>query len=150
MTVGTSPTWWSSWRSWWGRTRSRGGAGSPTCFLSSIFSIGLHPVGARWIQEHYLTFPGDQETFSYYGPVNVVGFNVGYHNEHHDLMRVPWSRLPALRRLAPELYEPLRCHRSWSRLLVRFIFDPSLSLYSRMTRGTPGVAEDAVEPAISA
>ena len=102
--------------------------------LASIFAIGLHPVGGRWIQEHYLTSPGDQETFSYYGPMNVVAFNVGYHNEHHDLMRVPWSRLPALRRLAPELYEPLQSHRSWARLVVRFIFDPSLSLYSRVTR----------------
>ena len=66
-------------------------------FLSSAFAIGLHPVGARWIQEHYLTFPGNQETFSYYGPMNVFALNVGYHNEHHDLMRVPWSRLPALK-----------------------------------------------------
>ena len=127
-----------------------GWVGLAYLFLSSAFSIGLHPVGARWIQEHYLTFPGDQETFSYYGPLNAVAFNVGYHNEHHDLMRVPWSRLPALRRLAPELYEPLHHHRSWTRLLVRFIFDPSLSLYSRVTRGTPGVAESRVEPAVSA
>ena len=102
--------------------------------LASIFAIGLHPAGGRWLQEHYLTFPGDQETFSYYGPMNRVAFNVGYHNEHHDLMRVPWSRLPALRRLAPELYEPLHHHTSWSRLVLRFIFDPSLSLYSRVTR----------------
>ena len=69
-------------------------------FLSSAFAIGLHPVGARWIQEHYLTFPGDQETFSYYGPMNVLALNVGYHNEHHDLMRVPWTRLPALKAMA--------------------------------------------------
>ena len=118
--------------------------------LSSVFSIGLHPVGGRWLQEHYLTFPGDQETFSYYGPLNAFAFNVGYHNEHHDLMRVPWSRLPALKRLAPELYEPLRCHRSWSRLVLRFIFDPSLSLYSRMTRDGAGEARATVEPAMTA
>jgi sphingolipid delta-4 desaturase len=105
--------------------------------LSSVFAVGLHPVGARWIQEHYLVFPGGQETFSYYGPLNAVALNVGYHNEHHDLMRVPWHRLPRLKSLAPELYEPLHCHRSWTRLLLRFIFDRSLSLYSRATRG-PG------------
>jgi sphingolipid 4-desaturase/C4-monooxygenase len=108
--------------------------------LASIFAVGLHPAGGRWLQEHYLTFPGNQETFSYYGPMNVVAFNVGYHNEHHDLMRVPWSRLPALRRLAPELYEPLHHHGSWSRLVLRFIFDPSLSLFSRMTRSDPADA----------
>jgi sphingolipid 4-desaturase/C4-monooxygenase len=111
-----------------------GGAPLAYLFLSSVFSIGLHPLGARWIQEHYLTFPGDQETFSYYGPANRVAFNVGFHNEHHDLMRVPWSRLPALRRMAPELYEPLQSHTSWTRLLLRFIFDPSLSLHSRAVR----------------
>jgi sphingolipid delta-4 desaturase len=101
--------------------------------LSSIFSIGLHPVGARWIQEHYLTYPG-QETFSYYGPLNRVAFNVGYHNEHHDLMTVPWCRLPKVRAAAPEFYDSLYSHSSWSRLLVRFIFDPTLSLYSRRIR----------------
>ena len=103
-------------------------------FLSSAFAIGLHPLGARWIQEHYLTFPGNQETFSYYGPLNVVALNVGYHNEHHDLMRVPWTRLRALHRLAPEMYDSLHSHRSWSKLLWRFLSDPSLSLYSRVIR----------------
>ncbi len=111
--------------------------------LSCAFSIGLHPVGARWIQEHYLVFPGEQETFSYYGPMNVFALNVGYHNEHHDLMRVPWHRLPRLKRLAPELYEPLHCHRSWTRLLVRFIFDRSLSLYGRVTRAPMEAASPA-------
>lgn len=102
-----------------------------TC--SSIFAIGLHPLGARWIQEHYLT-SGGQETFSYYGPLNRVAFNVGYHNEHHDLMVVPWSRLPALKAMAPEFYAPLAAHTSWTRLWLRFLFDPSLSLFSRRVR----------------
>jgi len=112
-------------------------------FLSSIFAIGLHPVGARWIQEHYLTVPGDQETFSYYGPLNRIAFNVGYHNEHHDLMMVPWSRLPKVRAMAPELYDSLHWHRSWSRLLLRFITDPSLSLYSRRVRGSAAPVTEA-------
>ena len=103
-------------------------------FLSSAFAIGLHPLGARWIQEHFLVFPGSQETFSYYGPLNTVALNVGYHVEHHDLMRVPWTRLPALTRMAPELYQPLHSHRSWSRLLWRFLTDRSVSLRSRVVR----------------
>lgn len=109
-------------------------------FLGSIFAIGLHPVGARWIQEHYLTSDNGQETFSYYGPLNVVALNVGFHNEHHDLMRVPWTRLPRVKALAPEYYEPLVHHTSWTRLLLRFLFDPRISLYSRMVR-TSEVAE---------
>jgi aspartate/methionine/tyrosine aminotransferase len=27
--------------------------------------------------------------------LNALAFNVGYHVEHHDLMRVAWLRLPA-------------------------------------------------------
>lgn len=109
----------------------------PTAFLyfvlSFAFAIGLHPLGARWIQEHYLTAP-PQETYSYYGPLNIVALNVGYHNEHHDLPSVPWNRLPKLKAAAPEFYDNLHAHGSWTRLLLRFIFDPKLSLYSRMVR----------------
>ena len=108
--------------------------------LGSIFAIGLHPLGARWIQEHYLT-SRQQETFSYYGPANLVALNVGYHNEHHDLMTVAWFRLPQIRRGAPELYESLESHRSWTRLLLRFIFDPSLSLFSRRVRPSRSAME---------
>ena len=119
--------------------------------LSSIFAIGLHPVGARWIQEHYLTHPGGQETFSYYGPLNTIAFNVGYHNEHHDLMRVPWMHLPKIRRAAPELYESLHHHTSWTRLLLRFLFDPSIGLHSRVVRTpAPAGAEEAVATEVQA
>lgn len=110
--------------------------------LSSVFAIGLHPVGARWIQEHYLTHP-DQETFSYYGPLNRLAFNVGYHNEHHDLMMVPWPRLPKVRAAAPEFYAQLHAHRSWTWLLLRFIFDPALSLYRRTVRSAGEVRAEA-------
>jgi len=112
--------------------------------LSSIFAIGLHPVGARWIQEHYLTLP-NQETFSYYGPLNRIAFNVGYHNEHHDLMTVAWSRLPSVRAAAPEFYDSLHSHRSWTGLLIRFIFDPRLSLHSRRVRRTDHCAAKAAD-----
>ena len=82
-----------------------------------------------------------QETYSYYGPWNRLAFNVGYHNEHHDLMTVPWSRLPRIRSLAPEFYEGLYAHRSWTRLLFRFLFDRELTLHSRVVR--PSASKDA-------
>ena len=105
--------------------------------LSFFFSVGLHPLGARWIQEHYLT-QGTQETYSYYGVLNHVAMNVGYHNEHHDFPSVPWNRLPALKRAAPEAYDTLHAHYSWTRLLLRFLFDQELSLFSRIVRRNRG------------
>jgi sphingolipid delta-4 desaturase len=109
--------------------------------LSSVFSIGLHPVGARWIQEHYVLYK-NQETYSYYGPLNRVAFNVGYHNEHHDFMRVAWTRLPQLRALAPEMYDTLYYHTSWTKLLIRFLRDPQLGLFSRVTRSPASSAKN--------
>jgi sphingolipid delta-4 desaturase len=116
---------------------------------SFFFSVGLHPLGARWIQEHYLVAP-PQETYSYYGPFNKVAFNVGYHNEHHDLPSVPWNLLPQIRSGAPEMYDSLVSHTSWTRLLLKFVFDPSISLFSRQERTERGtVALDAeVKPDI--
>lgn len=101
--------------------------------LSTFFALGLHPLGARWIQEHYV-FKEGQETYSYYGPLNKFCFNMGYHNEHHDFIRVPWARLPQLKSMAPEFYDSLYSHRSWTKLLLRFILDPSFSFYSRIVR----------------
>jgi len=106
-------------------------------FASLFFSIGLHPLGARWIQEHFLTYP-PQETYSYYGPLNIVALNVGYHNEHHDFPSIPWNKLPKLKSAAPEFYDTLVSHKSWLKLWLKFLFDPSLSLYSRMVRTNKG------------
>jgi sphingolipid delta-4 desaturase len=59
---------------------------------------------------------------------------MGYHNEHHDLPSIPWNNLPKVRSLAPEFYDTLKHHSSWSRLLFQFIFDKRYSLYSRIER----------------
>lgn len=102
-------------------------------FLSLFFSVGLHPLGARWIQEHY-TNDDEQETFSYYGILNRLALNVGYHNEHHDLPAVPWNRLPEVYARAPDMYNSLKSYRSWSGLLRHFLLDGELSMRSRVTR----------------
>ena len=101
--------------------------------LSTLLALGLHPLGGRWIQEHYVTADG-QETYSYYGPLNKTCFNMGYHNEHHDFATVPWNNLPKIKQLAPEYYDDLKSYQSWTAVLLHYIFDPSMSSYSRIVR----------------
>jgi len=105
--------------------------------FSFFFSIGFHPLGARWIQEHYIINP-PQETYSYYGPLNTVALNVGFHNEHHDFPSIPWNKLPELKKTAPEWYDSLVFHKSWFKLWLKFIFDPKISLFTRITRENRG------------
>jgi sphingolipid delta-4 desaturase len=103
-------------------------------FASFWFSLGgLHPLGGRLLQEHFISDP-EHETFDYYGALNAVALNAGYHNEHHDFPEVPWSRLPELKRMAPEFYDGLGAHTSWSSLVRKFVFDPSRGLYDRIDR----------------
>ncbi len=106
--------------------------------LSLVFSLGLHPLGGRWIQEHFLKDGSPQETYSYYGPLNAVQMNIGYHFEHHDFPSVPWNRIRKVRAMAPEFYATLRSHRSWTLLVLKFIFDPTMTLASRLTRQDRG------------
>jgi sphingolipid delta-4 desaturase len=116
-------------------------------FFSFWFSVGgLHPLSARWLQEHF-AFGPDQGTFDYYGPLNTLALNIGYHNEHHDFHEIPWNRLPELKAMAPEFYDDLRCHRSWTALLVTFIFDPTYSLGTRSENVTQ--AAERVAPVVA-
>jgi sphingolipid 4-desaturase/C4-monooxygenase len=101
---------------------------------SLFFSVGLHPLGARWVQEHFLTSDEVQETHSYYGPLNIVAFNVGYHNEHHDFPSVPWNKLPMVNKAGEKWYNGIASHNSWVSLWLRFLFDKNISIYSRMLR----------------
>ena len=59
---------------------------------------------------------------------------VGYHNEHHDFPSVAWTRLPALRALAPEFYDTIPSHPSWPMVIVNFIRDPEVGLFARIKR----------------
>lgn len=106
-----------------------------------FFSVGLHPLGARWIQEHYLTHGDHQETKSYYGMLNSVNLNVGFHNEHHDFPSIPWNKLPQIRKFAGEYYNTLGYHTSYTKLLFQFLFDPNICVYSRTARSNRGGKE---------
>ena len=102
--------------------------------VSTLLGLGLHPAAGHFIAEHYELVSG-QETYSYYGPFNYVNFNVGYHNEHHDFPRIPWSRLPEVTRLAPEWYFSLPHYTSYLRLFWAYVMDEGLGPHARIKRG---------------
>lgn len=101
--------------------------------FGTLLGLGFHPISGHFISEHY-TFVEGFETYSYYGPLNYLTFNVGYHNEHHDFPNIPGYALPKLKAIAPDYYDNLPCHTSWLRVLFDFIFDPKLGPRSRIRR----------------
>nr|UVW99773.1 sphingolipid delta 4 desaturase [Nephotettix cincticeps] len=105
----------------------------------SLMAMGLHPVAGHFISEHYMFHKGF-ETYSYYGPLNKITFNVGYHNEHHDFPYVPGSRLPEVKRIAAEFYDDLPQHHSWTAVLYDFITDPDIGPYARIKRKQKGLS----------
>ncbi|KAJ5081977.1 Sphingolipid delta(4)-desaturase [Penicillium argentinense] len=134
---------------------------------SSFLAGSLHPCAGHFIAEHYffskvktggteslleLKFKpqaktdgpsvldnlSPPETYSYYGPLNILTYNVGLHNEHHDFPAIPWTRLHKLHDIAKEFYEPLPCHRSWVWVIWTFILDKDVGPWCRVKRAQGG------------
>lgn len=129
---------------------------------SSFLAGSLHPVAGHFIAEHYILnttttakatsststgkeadsaasqVPKPEETYSYYGPLNLLTYNVGLHNEHHDFPAVPWTRLPKLREMAHEFYDELPCHQSWVGVMWQFVLDDNVGLWCRVKRKEGG------------
>lgn len=105
--------------------------------LSSFLAGSIHPTAGHFISEHYM-LEGNKssETTSYYGALNYVTYNVGYHNEHHDFPNIPWSGLPKVRAIAPEFYDTLPQCKSWSGAIATYILDDAVGPYSRVVRRT--------------
>jgi len=102
--------------------------------LSTLLGMGIHPVAGHFISEHYMFQTTTHDTFSYYGPLNLICWNVGYHNEHHDFPRVPGWKLPLVKEIAKEFYEDLPHHNSWIKVLYDYIVDPTMCPFSRVVR----------------
>ena len=104
--------------------------------LSFYFAGGLNPVSAHFISEHYMLnediekYPSF-ETYSYYGIMNLLTFNVGYHIEHHDFPNISAFNLPIVSKIAPEFYKNIPKHKSWLNLIYRFITDNRITLFNR-------------------
>lgn len=130
---------------------------------STLVVMGVHPCAGHFVSEHYLIHthldsdrPNQEDrtpdkiksvqsardpllrpdTCSYYGLLNYVTFNVGYHVEHHDFPSIPGSRLPIVRQIAPEFYESLPFHTSWTYVLYRYVIDPAVGPFARVKRKT--------------
>ena len=100
--------------------------------LSTVLGLGLHPMSGHFVGEHFEVITG-QETYSYYGPLNYLAYNVGYHNEHHDFPRVPGRLLPKVKEIAPEYYD-MPSYNSWCKVLWDFIFNDKVNCFSRVKR----------------
>ncbi|OCK78065.1 dihydroceramide delta(4)-desaturas-like protein [Lepidopterella palustris CBS 459.81] len=127
-----------------------GGHALAYLIMSSFLAGSLHPCAGHFIAEHYVfekqpaaakepaSLIPVPETFSYYGPLNMLTYNVGLHNEHHDFPAIPWSRLPTLNRIAHEFYDGLPCHKSWVYVIWQFVLDKDVGLWCRVKRAEGG------------
>jgi len=113
--------------------------------ISTVVCGSFHPTAGHFLSEHLEVVRGI-ETYSYYGPLNYVTYNVGYHNEHHDFPFVPWSRLPDVKRIAAEYYDPLPVCESWVGIIWMYVTDPKLGAYSRVKRMERVSATERVNP----
>jgi len=99
----------------------------------TLMGTALHPCAGHFIAEHYEFLKG-YETYSYYGSCNYFNLFVGYHNEHHDFPKIPWSRLHKVREIAPEYYDNLPHHTSYIKVFWNYITDPTIGSWSRVKR----------------
>ena len=67
--------------------------------------------------------------------------NVGFHNEHHDMPSIPWNNLPKLKKAAPEFYDDLLHHTSYTKLFFTFLFSQEVGLFSRILRKERGIVK---------
>ena len=131
-----------------------GGRALGYLIMSSFLAGSLHPCAGHFIAEHYVygqhrqsldaaaarpsKVAAPEETYSYYGALNYLTYNVGLHNEHHDFPAIPWTRLWKLNAIANEFYRDLPYHRSWVGVIWQFILDKEVGLWCRVKRSQGG------------
>jgi sphingolipid delta-4 desaturase len=99
--------------------------------IAILIGTGLHPFASHFIAEHFYN-ENKYETASYYGWMNILTFNVGYHVEHHDFPHIPGSKLPLLHKITNEYKDDIPIIKSWILYLIKFIMDDNISLDNRL------------------
>lgn len=99
--------------------------------IAILIGTGLHPFASHFIAEHFYN-ENKYETASYYGWMNIITFNVGYHVEHHDFPHIPGSKLPLLHKITNEYKDNIPIIKSWFLYLIKFIMDDNISLDNRL------------------
>jgi sphingolipid delta-4 desaturase len=99
--------------------------------IAILIGTGLHPFASHFIAEHFYN-ENKYETASYYGWMNILTFNVGYHVEHHDFPHIPGSKLPLLHKITNEYKNDIPIIKSWFLYLIKFIMDDNISLDNRL------------------
>ena len=93
------------------------GINRTTSLYASRWNIALH---GQSIAEHYRIGLGpdagetDPTNSTYFLAENILGFNTGYHDEHHTFPNVPWYHLPKLTKAGPEVFNNINTRRYWS------------------------------------
>ena len=81
-------------------------------FLGWLYHVwSMSMLSGRWgasirgqvLSEHYGE-DAEHPTRSTYWWGNRIFFNIGYHVEHHTFSGVPWTKLPKLRAIAPDVF----------------------------------------------
>uniref|UniRef100_A0A915KTR5 Sphingolipid delta4-desaturase N-terminal domain-containing protein n=1 Tax=Romanomermis culicivorax TaxID=13658 RepID=A0A915KTR5_ROMCU len=102
-------------------------------FCCSMIASQSNMFGFWGLMSH-TEFIKYRETYSYYGILNKIYINFGYHVEHHDFPGIPSKYLPEIHRIAPEYYEENFVLNSFLVAVIKFIFDPKVGVQSRLKR----------------
>lgn len=92
------------------------------------YFLGVHRSGGVGFESKKQTQSGDeashgcQPTMSTYSIfAAVMSLNLTHHVEHHDFPNIPWNRLPAVTRMAPEYYDHLEQSPGFCSTIYRWI-----------------------------
>ncbi|KAI8814443.1 hypothetical protein BJ742DRAFT_734233 [Cladochytrium replicatum] len=73
---------------------------------------------------------------------NLQGHYTFADGKKRILTMIPWSKIPTVKEIAPEFYEPLTAHYSWFKTFWDFVWDPKITLSPHRSRSIKGPKND--------